>query len=934
MPKLLLLFVLILVGGSLSAYNLYVAPNGNPFNADGSIGNPYPSIQQAIDHAFDDSLLENVSGTEVVINLADNPQGYQEALSIVYYTSSTIFHNVQDIVIRSSSNQPQNCVLKIPETAEQGILVSGVAQSRLMIQGLSLENHSVSITQHGILLYNDPSIINPPTLEMEKFHIDNCMFNDFPVVINAIQLAYIDTFKVVNSFFNEEIPGLPHRGITMYSISMSDNAVITGNIIKEEDDSGVNPDPAAFISLGRFHSVEFSDNDCNNTAVKLDGSDELVVENNTFINSPLEVGGEIELLCKGNTFASGSELPYNNYALKIAKDTSEQLEVCYNLFFDCYNSIYFDQWDGEYSLRNLNNYIYKNAFIDCEKVLNVRLGWTPYAYPPITSFRDNLYYGSYSELFTITNEYYEPYQLTGNSRIPISFSHFSNGLTNAGSLDLDAGSVSYGNPYISVNSQTYNYELVWDHNNKSPLINTGCPEIDGVVQADPDGTPPDIGARHYPHHHRKYFDRTDGTGIYWLSFPVVDDRSQTDGTYWNELGYLFHDNMYEPDQALIGVHWSYDTEIDKMSYDQWTLQWLNTGHTAEQPKGYKVKFNTDETINPVIVNGFKADPDVTPVAWVEEYLHNGQMQDFVNSIGYFVPETQEAGYALSRYLPRSTRFTYLDYVHTIKTRNWSTYRISEEMNSPWVIDPNTYTLSEGDMVELLLLPGAPEEMYWNTGLHVAPRERPRATAFGYEEKLDYTSLIVEFDPDNLPQEVAVFVDGECKGASVVESTVVDICVYPDEAKSGGEPSIVFYYDGKGAKAAQGWKIYNPQTMVFEDGILRLNGEEKYSYVSFNHKTGDSPVPLVTALDQNYPNPFNPITNISFVLGSDMPVKLDVFNIKGQRVTTLCDQDLPKGKHSIQWSGRDIANRPVASGIYFYRLSSPDGVQTRKMMLMK
>ncbi|MDD3548320.1 MAG: FlgD immunoglobulin-like domain containing protein, partial [Candidatus Cloacimonetes bacterium] len=71
-----------------------------------------------------------------------------------------------------------------------------------------------------------------------------------------------------------------------------------------------------------------------------------------------------------------------------------------------------------------------------------------------------------------------------------------------------------------------------------------------------------------------------------------------------------------------------------------------------------------------------------------------------------------------------------------------------------------------------------------------------------------------------------------------------------------------------------------------------------------------------------------------ILGSDMPVILDVFNIKGQKVKRLCDRELPRGQHSIQWNGRDADNRPVASGMYFYRLSSPEGVQTRKMMLIK
>jgi hypothetical protein len=122
--------------------------------------------------------------------------------------------------------------------------------------------------------------------------------------------------------------------------------------------------------------------------------------------------------------------------------------------------------------------------------------------------------------------------------------------------------------------------------------------------------------------------------------------------------------------------------------------------------------------------------------------------------------------------------------------------------------------------------------------------------------------------------------------------------------------------------------------VFEENPLNFGMIDRFAYISFSRKAGDSPVPLATTLYQNYPNPFNPTTNISFVLGSDMPVKLDIFNVRGQKVKTLCDLPLSKGKHSLLWDGRDGANRPVASGIYFYRLSTPEGIRTQKMMLMK
>lgn len=94
------------------------------------------------------------------------------------------------------------------------------------------------------------------------------------------------------------------------------------------------------------------------------------------------------------------------------------------------------------------------------------------------------------------------------------------------------------------------------------------------------------------------------------------------------------------------------------------------------------------------------------------------------------------------------------------------------------------------------------------------------------------------------------------------------------------------------------------------------------------------VPETFVLRQNYPNPFNPETNISFDLPSASQVELDVFNVLGQRIATLVDGNLPAGQHTVIWDGRNAEKSPVASGIYFYRLSTSANIETRKMILMK
>jgi hypothetical protein len=99
---------------------------------------------------------------------------------------------------------------------------------------------------------------------------------------------------------------------------------------------------------------------------------------------------------------------------------------------------------------------------------------------------------------------------------------------------------------------------------------------------------------------------------------------------------------------------------------------------------------------------------------------------------------------------------------------------------------------------------------------------------------------------------------------------------------------------------------------------------------------DPNLPISFELYQNYPNPFNPTTTISFTIGlSGTPqVKLDVYNILGQRVTTLLDKKMVAGSHSIEWDGTNRDGQRVASGIYLYKLQVNDNSETRKMLLLK
>jgi hypothetical protein len=94
------------------------------------------------------------------------------------------------------------------------------------------------------------------------------------------------------------------------------------------------------------------------------------------------------------------------------------------------------------------------------------------------------------------------------------------------------------------------------------------------------------------------------------------------------------------------------------------------------------------------------------------------------------------------------------------------------------------------------------------------------------------------------------------------------------------------------------------------------------------------VPEIFRLSQNYPNPFNPRTHIVYQLPRGELVELVVYNVRGQAVCRLVDEEQVAGEHEVVWDGVDGAGRPVASGIYFYQLVAGQFAETRKMLLLK
>ncbi len=139
----------------------------------------------------------------------------------------------------------------------------------------------------------------------------------------------------------------------------------------------------------------------------------------------------------------------------------------------------------------------------------------------------------------------------------------------------------------------------------------------------------------------------------------------------------------------------------------------------------------------------------------------------------------------------------------------------------------------------------------------------------------------------------------------------------DLSQYTGNARVRFVFGSDAYVTGEGWYIDD----VFMESEFTVAADDPVQTLRFE-------------LFGNYPNPFNPSTTIRFDLPLPAAVSLDVFNLRGQKIRSLVDSELPAGTHTAVWNGQDDLGRPVSSGVYLYRLSDSHSETTRKMMLMK
>lgn len=116
-----------------------------------------------------------------------------------------------------------------------------------------------------------------------------------------------------------------------------------------------------------------------------------------------------------------------------------------------------------------------------------------------------------------------------------------------------------------------------------------------------------------------------------------------------------------------------------------------------------------------------------------------------------------------------------------------------------------------------------------------------------------------------------------------------------------------------------------QTVYYR--LKQIDYDGSFEYSNFIEVTGTTPNSF--SLEQNFPNPFNPTTKINFTLPVESNVKINVYNLLGQKIAEIVNSKFNSGKHSIEFNGANLA-----SGIYIYKIDAEEFTDIKKMQILK
>ena len=467
----------------------------------------------------------------------------------------------------------------------------------------------------------------------------------------------------------------------------------------------------------------------------------------------------------------------------------------------------------------------------------------------------------------------------------------------------------------------------------SPCINTGDPDTDNDGEdwfydeddRDLDGSRKDIGCYPFLHDYDiKHFHK----GWNWTSFPILDIEPGEEFQYADDF---LKDEENEPTIP----HFTWIKGKRKIE-EEWVF--MNITYDPEEPEpwsyfddfenklyrheGYKIEVTNDSGEDYFIVNGERIESNY-PLDFEDRILH---------WYGYYLPYNQNI---------KDAFYPNWEDVYMVKSEDW-VYFCGQQQRGikpdpvPWGMTPEGKTMVYGKAYEIKMKEEVTGFTWYDSRIIEDPGKKGRTQFFTYNEKSDYEAIEIDSISgiENIT-EIGVFEGETCVGAAVVDTLPVQILVYTNQFNRDGTTLSFQVETGRGIpQIIKNYSVWNFETGEYEMRPL-VSGQQEYSVIRLGEGDYEEVTPIQKiVLSNNYPNPFNPNTIIYYSLPEEMKVDLSIYNIKGQKVKTIYKGKAGSGQHSVIWNGRDTNEKPVSSGIYFYKLKADSKELTRKMLLMK
>ncbi len=190
----------------------------------------------------------------------------------------------------------------------------------------------------------------------------------------------------------------------------------------------------------------------------------------------------------------------------------------------------------------------------------------------------------------------------------------------------------------------------------------------------------------------------------------------------------------------------------------------------------------------------------------------------------------------------------------------------------------------------------------------------------------YTHIAMTYDGTRMK----VFIDGGPAGSTATTGAIDQNNVRLTIGARDNDGTMQEFFQGQIDELA----IYNRALLNGEIAAIFAAGSDGNCKSITGTEEDLIETPNEIHLSQNYPNPFNPDTEIQFQLPASSHILLNIYNTNGQQIRTLVDGVQQAGLHTFVWNGQDNNGKPLASGIYLYRLQTGSFSQVRKMTLLR